>query len=195
MALRVDLFCEDAAHEAFGRAIVERVAADEGVQVSIRVGSARAGVGRLQRELRAYTETTRRQGGVPDVLVVLIDANTEGPQARRDLIGRVSLDDVFPRHVIGTPDPCVEAWLLADPPSLTARFGQVPSASAPADCDELKERLKTLLLDAGETLTQGGSEFADEIVEAMDLYRAGRADPTLKRLMDDLRSSFRQADR
>ena len=192
MPLRVDLFCEDAAHEAVARAIVERLAAEEGIEVSIRVGSARAGVGRLQTELRAYTETTRRQGGTPDVLVVMIDANAEGPQARRDQVERSGLQAVFPRRVIGTPDPCVEAWLLADPQSLADRYGRRPAASSSRDCDELKERLKTLLLDAGETVTQGGAEFADEIVGTMDLYRAGRSLPTLKRFVDELRASFRQ---
>ncbi len=56
---------------------------------------------------------------------------------------------------------------------------------------------KTLLVEAlegaGELVTQGGAEFSDDIV-AMDIYRAGRADPTIRAFYEDLRATLRQAD-
>ena len=44
----------------------------------------------------------------------------------------------------------------------------------------------------GEIVTQGGADFADEIVGAMDLYRAGRAVPSLGMFIDDLRAALRR---
>lgn len=191
MAVRLNLFCEDAGHEAFARAFVERVGSDRGIEVSIGVASSRAGLGHMQRELRAYTETLRHRSGTPDVLVVLADGNAVGPNARRREIEEIPLDAVFPHWVIGTPDPCVEAWLLADPQTLSATFDHPIEDRVSNDADELKRLLKNFLVGAGEIVTQGGVEFADEIVGGMSLYRAGRREPTLKRFADDLDAALR----
>jgi hypothetical protein len=40
-------------------------------------------------------------------------------------------------------------------------------------------------------VTLGGIEFAEEIVECMDLYRAGKDEPSLKHFIDELRSALR----
>lgn len=37
----------------------------------------------------------------------------------------------------------------------------------------------------------GGIEFAAELAEAMDLYRAGRADASLRAFLDDLRAALK----
>lgn len=193
MALRLDLFCEDVGHEAFARAAVERLANDAEIEVSIRVASARAGLGRAQRELRAYTYLVRRQAGAPDALIVLADGNDVGPQARRDEIEQMGLDQVFPVSVIGTPDPCVEAWLLADPQSLEMQFGLPLKLKSPRlrGSEDLKRCLRSYLQDAGKVVMEGGVEFADEIVGTMSLYRAGKTEPTLKRFIDDLRVALK----
>jgi len=47
-------------------------------------------------------------------------------------------------------------------------------------------------LRAGEVVTGGGAEFADETVEVMDLYRAGHADRGLKRFLDEVSYALRQ---
>lgn len=193
LAVRLDLFCEDAGHEEFGRAAIERLAEAAKMTVSIRVVSARAGLGYMQRELRAYTRAIRRRPGTPDILVVLADANGVGPAARRQEIEEVDLAETFPHWIIGTPDPCVEAWLLADPPSLGETFGKSPNRRGSDDSDVLKNYLKTYLEATGEIVTQGGVEFSDEVVGAMSLYRAGKAEPTLKRFLDDLQKALRSA--
>jgi hypothetical protein len=192
LSTRVDLFCEDLAHEGFARAIVERIAAEESLEASIRVGSARAGLPRLARELRAFGEAIRRQAGAPDVLVVLADANAAGPAARREEIERVGLDAVVPAVAIGTPDPCVEAWFLADPQAIASLFEIAAPDPPGADADSIKRRLVEAFSAADEIVTQGGAEFADEIVAGMDLYRAGQAAPTLKRFVDELRAALRR---
>ena len=45
--------------------------------------------------------------------------------------------------------------------------------------------------EGGLPATRGGIEFAQERVDVMDLYRAGRANRALKAFVDDLRSALR----
>lgn len=190
MSLRLDLFCEDVGHEAFARALAGRLSSELDVELAIRVASARAGLGRAQRELKAYMQVIRRRAGTPDLLIVIADGNDVGPQARREEIEHMGLDEVFPVYVIGTPDPCVEAWLLADPPSLAAEFGHPPQGSRPTSGKAMKRYLADYLEQAGKVVMEGGTEFADEIVRAMDLFRAGKNEPTLKRFVDDLKAAL-----
>lgn len=192
MALRVQLFCEDGAHESFARAIVERLGREETVELVITVGSARFGIPRLKRELRAFQALAASRSGMPDILVVLVDANAIGPATRRREVEDVLDPALFPRVVIGTPDPCVERWLLADPVSFAERFGVQPANEPVRRRADWKTRLADALRRAGRILTQGGSEYADEIVEAMDLHRASR-EPSLGRFLDELRAALRQA--
>jgi hypothetical protein len=193
MTRRVVLFCEDAAHESWARALLARIAREEDVQIDIQVGSASAGIPRLKRELRAFDRTLQRGSGLPDLLVVLIDANTSGIAARRtEIEDSIDLSE-YPYIAIGTPDPHVECWYLAEPDGFAQRFGIRPD-QPDATC---KEFLVDALERAGEIVLAGGSEFADEIVDSMDLYRAGQRQTTLKRFIDDLRAalrSLRQAD-
>jgi hypothetical protein len=188
---RVDLFCEDAAHESFSRALVQRVAREEGVEVTIRVVSARFGIPRLERELRAFGRLLAGSSGLPDLLVMMVDGNSEGPAARRARVESVIDLAAFPHHAIGTPDPCVERWFLADPVSFAELFGPVRPVES-QDGDGWKTALVGSLSDAGEIVTGGGAEFADDVVDAMDLYRAGREAQTLRRFTQDVRLALRQ---
>jgi hypothetical protein len=188
MARRVVLFCEDSAHESFATAIVGRLAREVGVDVSIQVGSSRAGIPRLKQELTAFARVLRRSSGLPDLLVILIDANAAGERARRDEIeGAIDIGG-FPHVVVGVPDPHVECWYLADPVSFAEAFGPQPAPPGEADC---KRRLVEALENADEIVTAGGAEFAEDIVNAMDLFRAGRAVASLKRFGDELTAALR----
>jgi hypothetical protein len=195
MACRVELFCEDSAHESVARAIVDRIARELRVAVTIHTASAKFGIGRLKTELSAFQALVRRRAGTPDLLIVVIDANAVGPQARRQEVEQLIDPSVFPHHVVGTPDPCVERWLLADPEAFTERFGVQPALTVPRDPHEWKHRLSETLEQAGEIVTQGGGEFAEEIVETMDFYRAGQADRTIQTFSDDVRAALRLIDR
>jgi hypothetical protein len=186
----VDLFVEDQAHEEFVGAIVRRRAKELGKDLKTHFRSARGGHGRVLDELRLYQASVLKQylGLVlPDVLVVAIDANCKRfYRARDDILD--ALDDKFkPLAAIACPDPHVERWFLADPP----RFQSVVGATVrPGRRKCEKSRYKTMVAQAvtraGHPPTLGGIEFAGEIVEAMDFYSAGRAEPSLKAFLDDL---------
>lgn len=192
MTRQVELFCEDSAHESCARALVGRIAGELELEVSIRTATASAGIGRLKRELKAFQSWVSHRSGTPDLLVILVDANAVGPAARRAEIEEVLDSAVFPSYVIGTPDPCVERWLLSDPVSFTQTFGVQPVLGAPEADHTWKTRLMQALESAGQIVVQGGAELSDEIIAHMDFYRAGRSDPTIQTFTDDLRAALRR---
>lgn len=196
LPLRIGIFCEDAAHEDLARALIARCCAEEGIQAGVNTVSARFGIGRLKAELRTFQATVRKGGArTPDILVVLVDANREGVAARRQEARDVIDAAVFPAVVVGVPDPYVERWFLSDPVSFSARFGVQPELGPTTDRKEWKRRLVAALESAGQIVTGGGSEFAEDILADMDFYRAGRAVPSLADFVEDLRGTLRRLGR
>lgn len=192
MTRRVELFCEDSAHESCARALVERIASEVQLSASLHTATASSGVGRLKRELKAFQALAARRSGTPDLLVVLVDANAVGPAARRAEIEEILDTTVFPHHVVGTPDPCVERWLMADPVSFASTFGVQPDIAKTSNRNTWKTRLVETLEAAGQIVVQGGAELSEEIIEPMDFYRAGKSDPTIRAFTDDLRAALRR---
>jgi hypothetical protein len=187
-SIAVDVFVEDRAHEAFFVPLLERVATEEGVSVSSLVRSGRGGHGRSLTELRLY----QRIVSPPDLLIVGIDGNCSTFTKARQVIRAATEAPFSDRLVVACPDPHVERWYLADPESFKTVVGQRPSLGR-KKCvrDYYKDALAKAVRQAGHPPTLGGIEFAREIVESMDLFRAGKNDRSLKAFVDDLRSSLR----
>lgn len=192
MTCRIALFCEDATHENLGRALILRCATDVGISVTLTVPTARFGIPRLKAELAAYQSVLRRTGGTPDLLVILVDANDLGVNSRKIEVAAALDPTLLPAWVIGVPDPYVERWILADPTSFAELFGRQPEVGPVSDRFTWKARLITALEQSGEIVTQGGAEFAEEIIAAMDLYRAGQAAPSLNLFVSDLVAALRR---
>ncbi|HEX4116050.1 MAG TPA: hypothetical protein VHY18_09280 [Solirubrobacteraceae bacterium] len=191
MTYQVELFCEDNAHESCARAVIGRVARELTIDVNVHVASARFGFGRLKSELRDFQASMQNGSGIPDLLVVMADGNDAGPRERHREVADVIDQSVFPRYIVGAPDPYVERWLLADPVSFAQRFGCQPVLGTPHNHEGWKQRLVATLEEAGEIVTQGGAEFAEEIIDVMDFYRAGQTVPTIQAFADDVRSALR----
>lgn len=188
----VDLFVEDHAHEEFLSALVDRIANDAGRVPKIRTRSARGGHGRALAELALYQESVRRgaaEPAVPDVLVVAIDANCKRlNRARREIEAKIA-EPFRNRAVVACPDPHIEKWYLADPASFAGVVGATPRVGrTKCDRDRYKRILAETISKAGYPVTLGGIEFARELVGAMDLYRAGKSNPSLKLFVKELRS-------
>lgn len=98
------------------------------------------------------------------------------------------------RLVAACPDPHVERWYLADPQSFERVVGKRPDIGT-RKCvrDHYKRVLASAIVQGGHPATLGGVEFAPELVEAMDLYRAGRNDSSLKAFVDDFRAKLHQS--
>jgi len=190
---RIDLYCEDSGHEQFTRALISRLAREQlgGVPI-VETVSGRGGHGRALTEFRGWQRKAQKGGlTFPDLLVVVIDTNCSSwNEARAEVEGAVDRS-LFPRHVVGCPDPHVERWCLADPAGFKLAVGASPRPD-PDKCERnvYKRLLRQSIQDAGEPILTNEMEFAPDIVAAMDLYRAGKRQPALGKFVQDLRAAF-----
>lgn len=185
----VDLFAEDLAHEKFLEPMLNRVAREEGVKVWTRVISAKGGHGRAIKEFERYQNTKDKLDREPgDFVVVAIDGNCSTFVKARGEILNSTTPALIDKLVVACPDPHVERWYLADPKSFEVVVGYRPRI-IPNKCerDHYKHLLSEAIRKAGHPVPLGGIEFASELVEEMDLYRAGKSDSSLKAFLDDLR--------
>ena len=187
---RISLFGEDYAHQEIIGALVQRLADDLEITVQLEWRNAVDGYGAVVREFDDYLRDLARQGGYPDLVVVATDANCKGLNERSGELERTN--DPVP-VIKAIPDPHIERWLLLDGAAFRAVFGR--GCNAPYQKCE-RERAKRLLinaiLDAGIMPNSGGIEYAEDIVRHMDIDRAMRADRSLQRFVEEIRSTFRQ---
>jgi hypothetical protein len=183
-----DLFVEDRGHEALLTGLLRRLGADAGKPVVVRARSARGGPGRAFSELELYLKAIRVQSSLPDLLVVCIDSNCQPVMKKRSAIARRLGTFIRDRSVIACPDPHVERWYMADPDSFRRVVGVRPTpGKKKCERGRYKAMLAKAVRDAGHPPTLGGIEFAAELAEAMDLYRAGKNEKSLGRFLADTR--------
>ena len=185
----IALFVEDFAHQKVIGALVERLADECGIDTRPDWRSAVRGHGRVVQEFNRYLRDLARQGARPDPIVVATDANCRGLNERAREIGN---PDAPAPMVLAVPDPHIERWLLLDGAAFKSVFGK--GCDAPdRKCarDRYKQRLAGAIHTTGITPILGSIEFAEDIVRAMDIERAMRADRSLERFVDDLRAAFR----
>ncbi len=184
----VTLFVEDRAHEEFLKPLVRRVAQEAGRSLTIRSYSARGGHPRALDELQTFQRLVER--GVlglsePDVLVVGIDANCSPWHRVRQRVLDELAPQLRPKAAVACPDPHIERWFMADPASFEQALGRRPSlGKRKCERDRYKRILAKTVREAGYPAGLGGLEFAAEIVAAMDLYRAGKNEKSLKHFVD-----------
>lgn len=194
----IAIFVEDFAHQQFLAALLTRLAdADEDeqrVQLQFNWRNVRRGHGAVIRELKQYLRDLQRDSaGMPDLVLVATDANCKGMNGRVKEIGEVTVTTTLPIPIIcAVPDPHIERWFLLDSAAFKAVFGR--GCKAPDQkCERAryKKALIEAILESGVTPSLGGIEFAEDIVQAMDIQRAGQNDPSLGRLLEELQAIFR----
>ena len=186
----IALFVEDFAHQQVIGALVQRLADEHRLAVRLDWRSAVRGHGRVVQEFNSYLRDLTRQGGRPDLIIVATDANCIGLNERTREIGN---PDVPTPVVLAVPDPHIERWLLLDGAAFRSVFDK--GCDAPdykCSRDLYKQRLIEAIHATGITPGLGGIEFAEDIVQAMNIERAMRADRSLERFVNDLRAEFRQ---
>jgi hypothetical protein len=194
--LVIDLFAEDVAHEEFLKPLIRRIAREEGIAVTVRVRSARGGHGRAIREYEKY-QTVVEKGLLneppPDVMVVAIDGNCASFGKKRNEILDATKALYRDRLVTACPDPHIERWYMADPESFYQVVGAMPRVGKhKCKRDYYKNALVQAIQDAGQPINLEGIVFAPELAAAMNLYRAGQDQHSLKALIDELRGKIRQ---
>jgi hypothetical protein len=81
---RLILFAEDYGHEAFITALIERLAREHRADVMVINRSVRGGHGKVISEFQHFLrELNRGRESMPDLLVVVTDANCKGHGERR----------------------------------------------------------------------------------------------------------------
>ncbi len=187
----IALFAEDYAHQLVIGALVSRVAGEYNIDVHLDWRSAVGGYGRVITEYNNYIRDLIRQGNPrPDVIVVATDANCKGLNERmREIIARGEPATMI--HAI--PDPHIERWLLLDGPAFKAVFGM--GCDAPDQkCDRrrYKQRLIEAIRDTGTIPRLGGIEYAEDIVQHIDINRVARSDRSFRRFVEALRNTFQE---
>lgn len=197
--IRVVYFLEDRAQEGLIKAIVQRVAQEEGL-VSIHLAhdirSARYG-SKVIREFKRFLNDLRKsQEFTPDLFVVVIDGNCKGYNQRLEQLKKFikPTDSFRDRIVYAVPDPHIERWYLMDQRALKEATG-LPQAPAmpPYKCkkDHYKQVLRNALSQPPLRSLLGGVEFAEKIVDHMvNLETLGLQNAGFERLISDLRASF-----
>ncbi|HYT90345.1 MAG TPA: hypothetical protein VEL76_16680 [Gemmataceae bacterium] len=187
------IFGEDYAHEVVLRTLIQRLAVDYEVAVGLQVRSATGGHGRMLRELKAFiAELQRGRTRLPDLFIVARDANCLGYTARVKEI-TAALGGYEGLLVCAVPDPHVERWLLIDSQAFkeVLNHGCDPPDQK-CDRDRYKMLLDAAVRAAGVDPLLGGVEFAEDLIQAMNLGRAERADKSFGHLLGDLRSAFQR---
>jgi hypothetical protein len=190
----VDLFCEDRGHELFAGALLRRIAREEKKPARLVPRSTRGGHAKATQELRAWQRALKKGIGPiqSQLLVVLIDANCAGWTAARNDVKAQIDPTLFPRVIIGCPDPHIERWCLADDKAVRS-VTSLGSPSDPGKCERAayKSILGNLLAQADLPVVTDLMEYAPDFVEAMDLYQASKNQPSLKHFIDELRAEIR----
>jgi hypothetical protein len=185
--IQTDLFAEDYGHEALIKPLLERLASEQGKEIRVQVRSARGGHGRALSELELYQASVVK--GVielPDLLVVAIDANCKSYNTTRTEIRDKLHVAIANRAIYACPDPHIERWFLADSTAFCKAVGPISDLpKQKCERDVYKQALAKAIADTGQLTTLGGLEFGPEIALAMNFYRAGKADNSLKHFLDD----------
>jgi len=154
----VELFAEDAAHEAFLVPLIKRLAAEKGTSVEIRVCSAVGGHGRAINEFVLFRKLVLSGRSVmPHLIVICIDANCKKyDHARKEIedhTGELPRD----RVVIACPDPHIERWYMADPEGFALAVGAAPpTKKRKCQRDVYKAALANTIRQAGQVALLGG---------------------------------------
>lgn len=195
--IAVDLFVEDRAHEEFIGAIVRRIAREQSRDIQLRVRAARGGYPRVLNELDLYQRVVLRGFAgmtLPDVLVIAADANCHGVTAKKNAIRRRLKKGFRHSTVLAVPDPHIERWYLSDRQAFKQVVGvQPPAEKRKCERDRYKRILAQAVRDGGHPAILGGIEFAKELADSLDFYRAGAAEPSLKQFLKDAVSAFKLA--
>jgi hypothetical protein len=189
----ITLFCEDSFHEQFIGALLRRLEKEYGVAVAPRFLSAREGLPRMHSEFKDFLrDLARDRRSPPDSILVVLDANCLGYNERKQIMERVleTYPQFQPLVRYAIPDPHIERWMLVDPNAFRTVFGR--GCTLPAlKCakDEYKRLLRKEIRASGIEPVLGGEEFAEDVVQAMNLGQSER-EPSLGLLLRDLKALF-----
>jgi hypothetical protein len=188
----IGLFVEDDAHKEFVTALVNRFTREYEIAATIHERIVTGGHGKVINEFERYLKDLHRHGeGYFDGVIVATDANCEGFLKRLKELKRIDRHHSIGEIIYAIPDPHVERWFLLD----SAAFRQILGRGCKAPdqkCrrDRYKQALRTAIAEAGVTPLLGGIEYAESLVEVLDLKRVEKLDKSLRHFLRALRGVF-----
>lgn len=191
---KIALFGEDTGHETFLTALLNRVASDSGVGSRIIPLSSRGGITKVSYEFKKYLEDVSKYvADRPDLIILATDSNCTGFNKRRQQMeeAAASFPELKELVCYAIPDPHIERWMLLDAEAFKRVLGR--GCTLPAlKCEkgEYKRLLEQEIRDAGARPLIGGFEYAEEIVNEMNLANAEISEPTFGKLMKCLKATF-----
>ena len=192
--IAVGIFAEDQAHKRLLLPLIQRLAREEKVTVRPHVYLATGGHSRAMDEFRLHQRLLERAHNgdrVQDFLVVGIDGNCEAWTKVRQRILEETRAPFSERVVAACPDPHVEHWYLVDSVAFKTVVGCEPRMGRKKCArDYYKSILADTVRRAGHLSPLGGIEFAEELAEKMNFFRAGKESHSLKAFVDDCRSKL-----
>lgn len=197
--LSITVFCEDTAQESLIQALLEKLGRELSVNVEVNpfnISSGSHGKGDTINDLKQYIKiVSRNYSGVstPDLLVICVDSNCEGYLKTYNDVKIIINEELVPHCAIGCPEPHVEKWYLNDLDAYHSVVGHRPSVQQ-AKCEKgyYKQILRSSIRKASQPVTSTIEEFADEIIKAMDLFRAGKNDSSFKHFVEEIRDNLKQ---
>lgn len=187
---KIVLFAEDYGHETFIGALIKRLAAESDIKVNIVPRSVRGGHGKVITEYRSYLDDLRcEKDQLPDLLIAATDANCKGCAERSREIEDAS-KEYQSFTVCAIPDPHIERWLLLDSAAFKTVVGKgCHTPDQKCSRGRYKKLLMEAMQDAGVNPPLGGMEYAEDIVNVMDLQRID--DKSFERFCKELQSKFK----
>jgi len=191
--IRIALFGEDFGHEQYIIALIQRLGNQCGIEMTVKPYNVVGGHGKALSELRGFVNDIRRgRVGPPDILVVAIDANCRSyGDVKKEIYGITK--ELIEITICAVPDPHIERWMLIDSNAFKRVF-DVGCNIPDSKCE--KDRFKKILLNeiqsSGLKPQLGGMEFAEDIVNGLNLKYVGKSDQSLGNLINDLRDAFKR---
>ena len=140
--MRILYFLEDRAQEGFIKALVEKIAKEESIDIrslNHDIRSARGGSRVIIAFRNFIRDTLKTKPSEVDLLVVAVDGNCKGHKDRvEQLEGCIKLDHPFKNRVIyAVPDPHIERWYITDQKALRDAIGlKRPPDMLPYKCEK-----------------------------------------------------------
>jgi hypothetical protein len=191
--IKINIFCEDIAHEEFIKHMINRISDSYGIEVDISFSRSTGGYGRVISDLEDYISDLKT-GTVhsPDLIIVARDANCRGLADTKSEINSV-LGRYKQRAVLAIPDPHIERWLLLDSSAFKSALGT--GCDAP-DYKCEKGRYKDMLVEAvqnaGLPPQISGLEHTEDIVQSMNLDKMRTEDDSLGGFIQSLDLFFKR---
>lgn len=194
--MHVLYFLEDNAHAKFVPVLFRRLADEAGVDLIEKDYGPMGGAGPTIKSIRQMLVDIESDSELqPDALVVGIDADcSQRGERSRQVRDASKFEHYGGMLVVAEPEPHIESWYLADPTCIQ-RLLRIPDIPPAPDTrcrkQDYKNQLRSTVRSSGRPAPLGGVEYGQEIASTMNLYRAGRNVPSLRRFVRDARECLR----